>query len=135
MFIKKYTDCDSIVMRGKKDPVISVTITEMFRPQDGFDLSYNVAQFTVPAGKRTDRYYLKSTTELWFIKEGVGEAVVAGKSIPLDGQTLVYMSPGEERCLINKGAGPLVYHSIAQPPFRPEDVVSLEELELEFHNH
>lgn len=134
MFIKKFADCDTITMRGINDPAIEVVVTEMFRPQDGFDLAYNVAQFFVPKGKRTDRYHLTSTTELWFIKEGTGVAEIAGKSIELDKNMLVYINPGEERCFKNIGDGPLVYHSIAQPPFRPEDVVSLEECSLTFKN-
>jgi mannose-6-phosphate isomerase-like protein (cupin superfamily) len=132
MFIKKFSECESMIMRGKKDPAINVQIIEMFRPQDGFELSYNVAQFNVPKGMRTDKYFLKSTTELWFIKEGHGVAEIAGKSIPVDGQMLIYINAGEERCLKNMGNGSLVYHSIAQPPFRPDDVASLEETEIEF---
>lgn len=132
MFTKNFSECDRLIMRGKADPAIDVSIVEMFRPEDGFDLSYNVAQFTVPTGKRTDTYHLKSTTELWFVKEGSGVAIIDGKSIPMNDQSLVYIKPGQNRCFINKGETTLVYHSIAQPPFRPTDVVTQDECNVEF---
>jgi hypothetical protein len=47
MFLKKYSDCEKIHMRGKHDESIDVSIIEMFRPQDGFDLSYNVGHFPI----------------------------------------------------------------------------------------
>lgn len=131
MFFKKFADCQSFIMRGKVDPSIEVKVIEMFRPEDGFDLSYNVAQFVVPKDKRTDRYFLKSTTELWFIKEGHGIAEIDGKSLELNQESLVYIKPGQKRCFINTGDSQLVYHSIAEPPFRPEDVESFDETQIE----
>jgi mannose-6-phosphate isomerase-like protein (cupin superfamily) len=132
MFTKNFSQCDRVIMRGKADPSIDVSIVEMFRPEDGFDLSYNVAQFSVPKGKRTDTYHLKSTTELWFVKVGEGVAVIDGKSVPMNEQAMVYIKPGQTRCFINKGDTTLVYYSIAKPPFSPTDVVTQDEYHVEF---
>ena len=131
MFVKNFSQCQRLRMTGKNDQSIQVEIVEMFRPEDGFDLAFNVAQFCVPAKKRTDKYFLKSISETWFIKEGSGVAEIDGKQVPMDKETVLHISAGQTRCFINTGKTPLVYFSVAQPPFRPDDVESLDETDVQ----
>ena len=99
-------------------------LCELLHPgQEGLDLPYSIAYAVLPPGKASLPHQLKTSTEVYFILEGVGEMQIDSEKAQVQAGQAVLILPGSWQHIRNTGDIILKFICIVGPSWRAEDEV------------
>lgn len=97
------------------------TIRELFGLPTGGVLNQSLAEATLAPGQATQRHYHRSSEEIYFVLDGVGEMELDGERRRVGPGDAVAIPPGAWHELRAEGDRPLRILCCCAPPYRHED--------------
>lgn len=120
MSLRKNLDIDSI--QGNE----GTRIKEYFHPHNTLNgINYSLAQFTLGPGKKS-KLHKMSSSEIYYILEGLGVLYVNDESHHLEKDDSVYVLPNSKQFIENIGTGDLKFLCIVEPAWKADDEILLE---------
>ena len=100
----------------------NTNLCELLHPgQEGLDLPYSIAYAVLAPGKASLPHQLKTSTEVYFIQEGVGEMHIDSEMAQVRAGQAVLIPPGSWQHILNTGDVILKFICIVSPSWRAED--------------
>ncbi|MFZ3148695.1 MAG: cupin domain-containing protein [Methanothrix sp.] len=97
-------------------------ICELLHPgRDGLDLPYSIAHAMLQPGAASLPHRLKTSSEVYFILEGVGEMHIDSEKAPVQAGQAILIPPGSWQHIQNTGDIILKFICIVDPFWRAED--------------
>ncbi|OGW26482.1 MAG: mannose-6-phosphate isomerase [Nitrospirae bacterium GWC2_57_13] len=115
MFVRNLKDCEEFIAGDGS------ILRELLHP-DKMDLKlrYSLAHAVVRPGESTKPHRL-STSEVYYIIEGVGEMHIIDETAVVRPGDAVYIPPHARQHISNTGSSDLVFVCIVEPAWRKED--------------
>jgi mannose-6-phosphate isomerase-like protein (cupin superfamily) len=121
MFKKDLSDCSRFIAFDGTD------ICELLHPDredEDLFMGYSLAHARLRPGEASKPHRLKTSSEVYFILEGLGRMKIDDKSADVEPGTVVYIPSGSMQNIENMGDGTLTFLCIVRPPWREEDEVA-----------
>ncbi|MDD4651107.1 MAG: cupin domain-containing protein [Methanothrix sp.] len=116
MIIKDLADCR--YFRAMDNTLLC----ELLHPErEGLDLPYSIAHAVLQPGETSIPHRLKTSIEVYFILEGVGEMHIDCRTSPVRSGQAVLIPPGSWQHIQNSGDFALKILCLVSPGWRAED--------------
>jgi mannose-6-phosphate isomerase-like protein (cupin superfamily) len=116
MLIKDLAKCDYFMASD------NTNLCELLRPDiEGLNLPYSIAAAKLEPGKSSLPHRLRTSSEVYFILEGVGEMHIDSEQAEVRSGQAVLISPGSWQRIRNIGNAELKFLCIVNPIWRAED--------------
>jgi len=120
MSLRKNSEIDSI--QGNE----GTKIKQYFHPHNTLNgINYSLAQFILESGKKS-KLHKMSSSEIFYILEGIGILHVDGESHHLEKDDSAYVPPNSKQFIENVGTNDLKFLCIVEPAWKADDEVLLE---------
>jgi mannose-6-phosphate isomerase-like protein (cupin superfamily) len=116
MLIKDLTKCDYFIAAD------NTSLCELLHPDlVGLNLTYSLAFAKLEPGKSSLPHRLKTSSEVYFILEGVGEMHIDSEQAKVHGGQAILIPPGSWQHISNTGNVELKFLCIVSPTWRADD--------------
>jgi mannose-6-phosphate isomerase-like protein (cupin superfamily) len=116
MFIKDIKKCKYI------DAIDETRLSEILHPdRDGLKIDYSLAYAIVKKGKTTKPHKLKTSTEVYYILEGLGTMFIDDEISDVSAGQAIYIPPNSCQYIKNIGDYDLKFLCIVYPPWKAYD--------------
>jgi mannose-6-phosphate isomerase-like protein (cupin superfamily) len=100
----------------------NTSVCELLHPgREGLNLPYSIAHAVLQPGAASISHRLKTSTEVYFIQEGVGEMHIDSEMAQVQAGQAVLIPPGSWQHILNTGDIILKFICIVSPAWRAED--------------
>ena len=116
MLIKDLAKCDYFIAAD------NTNLCELLHPdREGLDLPYSIAFAKLGPGKSSIPHRLKTSSEVYFILEGVGEMHIDSEQAEVRPGQAILIPPGSWQHIRSTGEVELKFLCIVSPMWRAED--------------
>ena len=121
MLLRKSSDLKPFVTKDKS------LIQEFFHPlhetskQLARNIPFSIALATVKPGQKTLRHIHETSTEFYYITQGVGTIQLNSRKHPIEENMLIYIPAKTQHTVTNTGKEDLLILCICNPPYSHED--------------